>query len=257
MSGRLVTRLVGHLADVPVPRPLRAPLWSAWAGAVGARLDEADATPDAWGTFGDVFMRDLRDGARPMADAGIIAPCDGIVTDVGTVGPERDWRVKGADWQLDRLLGPVEPEPFDGGQVAVIYLGPSDPHSVHAPFDATVERVEHRGGLLKTVRPEASPRLDLHERVVFAGRMNDGSPWALAMVAAVGVRRVAVAPALQAASHANAESVRVSRGERIATFGLGSTVVLAMGPGPSLTPTDGHRRVLRGQRLGELEAPAS
>lgn len=257
LSGRIVTRLVGSVADVPVPRRLRTPLWRAWAGAVGARLDEADTDPAEWSTFGAVFMRDLADGARPLADAAVISPCDGIVTDVDVVDRADAWRVKGSDWRLDRLLGPVPVEPFSGGQALVVYLGPSDPHSVHAPFDATVTAVAHRGGVLRTVRPEAEPRFDAHERVVFAGTMPDGRPWALVMVAAVGVRRVDVAPALRSVHRGGGPPVDVARGERLATFGLGSTVVLAVGQGVALAPTDGHRRVLRGQRLGDLISSAS
>jgi phosphatidylserine decarboxylase len=255
--GHVVTRIIGTIADIPVPRPLRSPLWRAWAGAVGARLDEAETSPDEWATFGAVFMRDLTDGARPLAEAGIVAPSDGVVTDVGTVHPARQWRVKGASWRLDDLIGPLAPERFAGGQACVIYLGPSDPHSVHAPFDATVERVIHRPGDLHTVRPETNPRLDAHERVIFAGTFADGEPWVLVMVAAVGVRRVDVAPSLQDVASDASRRIGVRRGQRLATFGLGSTVVLAVGPGASLAPTDGHRRVLRGQRLGEQDSPAS
>lgn len=255
--GHVVTRIVGALADVPVPRPLRTPLWRAWAGAVGARLDEADTTPDQWSTFGAVFMRDLAPGARPLADAGIVSPCDGVVTDVGEVHPDREWRVKGASWRLDHLLGPIDVAPFAGGQACVVYLGPSDPHSVHAPFAAAVDQVVHRVGHLFTVRPETDPRLDAHERVIFSGCLPDGTPWALVMVAAVGVRRVDVAPALRPAAQADPIPVDVQRGDRLATFGLGSTVVLAMGQGATLAATDGRRRVLRGQRLGELDPPSS
>src|SRR5687768_9942736 len=59
-----LSRSLGRLADVPLPRPLRRPLLRTFARAVGAQLGEVEKPLEEYGSVNAFFVRRLKQGAR-------------------------------------------------------------------------------------------------------------------------------------------------------------------------------------------------
>ncbi len=80
---RAFSSLVGFASRRPIPRPLRALLYSTFARRVGADLDEVEQPLAAYPSLDAFFTRRLRAGARAISadpDA-IVSPCDGTIAE--------------------------------------------------------------------------------------------------------------------------------------------------------------------------------
>lgn len=221
-----LSRACGLLTALPLPRFARTPLFRWFARRYGADLAEIAAPLAGFRSLAEFFRRPLREGARPIADAPLVWPCDGRIVTVGPIRGGRVEQVKGRDYALADLLGDDEfARRLDGGQQATIYLAPGDYHRVHAPFAGTVERVVALPGTLFPVNPPAVRCIDelfpRNSRHVFRCATANGTPAAVVMVGAynVGATRVTVAAGT------------VHAGQELGQFGFGSTVVVALGPG--------------------------
>ncbi len=215
------------------------------AGALHMDLTEAERPIDQYGSFQELFCRGLVPGARVTAvdpDA-VVSPVDGNLVVAGPVADNLEITVKSVRYSLSQLLGddPEWASRFVGGSYQVLYLGPKDYHRMHCPLSARV--LEYRW-----IRGDFWPVNDLvdrlpnvycsNERVVTYLHNGEGVV-AMVKVAALGVgyislRYLGEAPgdrraALTRLPHrvfGNGDAPRLERGEEMASFGLGSTVVL-------------------------------
>lgn len=262
---------IGWGARRRVPRFLREPMYSAFASAVGARIDEAELPLGEYPTFGDFFARGLRAGARTVAPEGhaVISPCDGTVAASGTITGGRLIQAKGRDYTVRELV--VDPELADrleGGTYVTIYLSPRDYHRVHAPIDAAITGYEYVPGALLPVNRLFSRQVDRllsrNERVVLRLETEAGL-MALVMVAATGVGNmrlehvdvwsVDLRPRGRRHGQRLADPPRVLRGDELGAFHLGSTVVLLCEPGAvQLEPLPAETPVRFGEPIGRNQA---
>src|SRR5687767_11438212 len=76
---RLATQFMGWFSRIeqPLVRDLSIAAWALFAGS----LDLHDAKKTRFRSLHDCFIRELKEGARPISDAAdvIISPCDAIV----------------------------------------------------------------------------------------------------------------------------------------------------------------------------------
>lgn len=224
-----LSRLTGAATGLRLPRRLRAPFYRWFARRYGADLDAVAGDLADFRSLQAFFQRPLRPGARAVAAAPLVWPCDGRIVTTGAIAAGRIAQVKGRDYALADLLGDAAlARDLDGGSQTTIYLAPGDYHRVHAPFAATVERVVPLPGTLFPVNPPAVGCIaDLfarNSRHVFHCRLADGRRGAVVMVGAYNVGGTSVtAPA--------GSSVRP--GDELGRFGFGSTaiaIVAANGP---------------------------
>jgi phosphatidylserine decarboxylase len=243
--GSAYSALIGLAAQSPVPRAIRGAAYRAFANVVGANLDEAELALDEYPTFGEFFARKLRDGARAIDpdEAAVISPSDGVVAAIGAISHGTLVQAKGIDYSLGTLLGDDGlAASYEGGAYLTIYLSPRDYHRVHAPLADELTGYDFMPGALWPVNPlVASRKRDLlakNERVVIRFER-----YALVMVAAGGVGNIRLALGRDDFSSADLRPtgevsrvdldrpIDVARGDELGAFHLGSTVVLAFGPG--------------------------
>lgn len=279
LIGRLpqgaVSRGMGRLADLPIPRPLRPAVLGLFSGIVGIDRSEAELPLSEYGSVNSYFVRRLRPGVRSWPDDAMSAgsPVDGTCGASGTITGGRLLQAKGRWYSAAELLDdPAEASGFEGGRFLTIYLSPRDYHRIHAPLGGRITKARHIPGALLPVNlpavlevPDLFPR---NERLIAymdspVGRV------AVVAVGAINVGRISTAfdPAwsgmggadrgwvtnrrdLEAMTRAYDPAIPVEKGEEIMAFHLGSTVVLLFEPGGF----ELSRRVEAGStiRLGEV-----
>lgn len=257
----LYSAIVGACARAPVPRPLRSPLYSAFARVVDAKVEEASAPLSSYPSFGDFFARRLREGARPLEASPVISPCDGVVAASGAIVDGTLVQAKGRTYSVAELLTvPSLAAALSGGSFLTVYLSPRDYHRVHTPVDATLTGYHYVPGERWPVSGRFTRHVDrllaVNERVVIELATAWG-PAAVVMVAAAGVGNVWLTDLgedtrswREAAEprHVTRSGTRLRAGDELGSFLLGSTVVLLM---PAKAPPIAPREVDAAVRFGE------
>ena len=217
----------------------------------GVNMGEAAAPdPAVYASFNDFFTRALKPGARPMANAGLICPVDGAISQFGAIDGERIFQAKGHSYTATALLGgdSALAAHFHGGHFATLYLAPKDYHRIHMPCAGRLLRMIHVPGALFSVNPATArgvPGLFArNERVVcvFDGEgEGERGPFVSVLVGATIVGSMAtvwhgvVNPprpgVLREWSYAD-QDIRLAQGAEMGRFLLGSTVVMLFPRGP-------------------------
>ncbi|KAH7103111.1 phosphatidylserine decarboxylase [Auriculariales sp. MPI-PUGE-AT-0066] len=110
---RSLSRLWGYMNGLTLPvwfRPygFRLYAWIFGCNLSADELKEPDLTK--YSSLGEFFYRELKDGARPIAETALVSPADGRVLHFGTVEGARVEQVKGITYSLDALLGGLNPD---------------------------------------------------------------------------------------------------------------------------------------------------
>ncbi|RPA82931.1 phosphatidylserine decarboxylase-related protein [Ascobolus immersus RN42] len=142
-----------------------------YARAMGAWLDTPQSiTPDAiksfydsppyrmqdyiqpeggWKTFNEFFARELKDGARPIAQGKdvIVAPADAVFDGSWEIGPKGYVTIKDVPWGINDLLdGSSYASRFAGGVFTHSFLNTFDYHRQHTPVSGKVLEVKNIDG---------------------------------------------------------------------------------------------------------------
>jgi phosphatidylserine decarboxylase len=212
-----------------------------FVGRYGVDMAEA-SEPDiaAYPSFNEFFTRALKPGARPLAQADLVCPVDGAISQFGGIRGDQIFQAKGHDYTTHALVGgdAALAAQFRNGHFATLYLSPKDYHRIHMPCDGRLRRMLHVPGALFSVNPTTArgvPGLFArNERVVcvFEGA---AGPFVLVLVGATVVGSMAtvwhgvVNPPrpgqLREWRYADAK-VELRQGDEMGRFLLGSTVVL-------------------------------
>lgn len=206
------------------------------------------ANPDiaSYASFNDFFTRALKPGARPLAEADLICPVDGAISQFGPIAKDQIFQAKGHTYSTTALVGgdAAAAARFDNGHFATLYLSPRDYHRIHMPCAGELTRMVHVPGDLFSVNPTTArgvPGLFArNERVVCFFESTQG-PFVLVLVGATIVGSMAtvwhgqVNPprtgALRQWDYAKGQ-VSLQQGEEMGRFLLGSTVVMLFPRGP-------------------------
>lgn len=197
-------------------------------------------------SFNDFFIRQLKDGARPIEPSKhiMISPVDGKVSQLGKIHAGRIIQAKGRDYSVSELLGNKNAysSSFNEGSFATLYLSPKDYHRVHMPINGTLKEMTYIPGDLFAVKPSTAdtvPNLfSRNERLVMFFETDNG-PLALVMVGAMIVGNIATIwqgtlPRSNKIKHwqypnDSVKNVTFNKGDELGHFKLGSTVVLLTG----------------------------
>src|SRR5262245_42248138 len=194
---RQLTRLARWFSRIeqPLVRDFSIAAFAWFAGDL--RLHEAKKP--AFASLHDCFIRQLKNGARPIADDTrvFVSPCDGIVVASGRIDGTNLLQAKGFTYKLDELLGDGRAaESFRGGRFVTLRLTANMYHRFHAPCHGRVDRVVRIPGDRWNVNPPALKRVPRlycrNERAVVHTQATTGEPMAIVAVGAVLVGGICI-----------------------------------------------------------------
>jgi phosphatidylserine decarboxylase len=235
-----LTQLAGWFARAQAGRLTTAVIrW--FVARYGVNMSEAE-NPDitAYATFNDFFTRPLRAGARPLANAPLICPVDGAISQFGAIEKDQIFQAKGHHYSSAALLGGDADlaRQFDNGSFACLYLSPKDYHRIHMPCAGRLTRMMYVPGDLFSVNPTTArgvPGLFArNERVVCVFEGANG-PFVMVLVGATVVGSMAtvwhgvINPPRTANVrewHYQDRRIELRQGDEMGRFLLGSTVVM-------------------------------
>jgi phosphatidylserine decarboxylase len=241
----LLTQIAGRFANWQAGGLTR---WAIerFVSRYGVNMAEADQ-PDvaSYRTFNEFFTRALKPGARPLAQADLISPVDGSISQFGPISGEQIFQAKGHSYSTRALVGgdAALAQAFEDGHFATLYLSPRDYHRIHMPCTAVLERMMHVPGDLYSVNPATArtvPGLFARNERVVCVFSSDGRPWVLVLVGATIVGSMATAwhgviersgPDPRLWNYRD-RALTLQKGQEMGRFLLGSTVVLLFPRGP-------------------------
>jgi phosphatidylserine decarboxylase len=238
----LLSRCTGALAD------LRHPLWlKNWLIHIFIRqfkvdmAEAADPDPTSYASFNAFFTRPLREDARSPAEADVICPADGAISQLGDIRGGRIFQAKGQSFSIWELLGGDSERAglFAEGRFATIYLAPRDYHRVHMPLAGRLTATSYIPGKLFSVNrvtAENVPRLFARNERLVCYFDTAAGPMAMILVGAMVVAGIETVWSGQVAPPTSEPVLRdyvavprvieLAQGEEMGRFKLGSTVIL-------------------------------
>ena len=239
-----ITRLMGSLANLQGGATTTAVIrW--FIERYQVDMSEAlNPDPAAYPTFNSFFTRELKPGARPLAQADWICPVDGAVSQLGSIAGDQIFQAKGHHYSTQALVGgdAALAAQFHNGHFATVYLSPRDYHRIHMPCAGKLLRMIHVPGDLFSVNPTTArgvPGLFArNERVVCVFEGPHG-PFIMVLVGATVVGSMATVwhgvvnpprPGKIREWDYSAQNIHLAQGDEMGRFLLGSTIVLLTPP---------------------------
>jgi phosphatidylserine decarboxylase len=242
---RLLTQFMGWFSKIeqPLVRNTSIGVWRFFSG-----LDLSEAKKRDFRSMHDCFIRELKEGARPVdSDPGIlVSPCDAIVGACGTIAGTQLYQIKGFPYSLrDLLPDPELVERYHDGRYVTLRLTASMYHRFHAPHDCELEQVTYISGDTWNVNPIALRRVEQlfckNERAVLQTKLAAGGyQITLVPVAAILVASIRL-HCLDGELNLRERGAKVTpchtqfrKGEEMGWFEHGSTIIVFAPDGFSL-----------------------
>ena len=239
-----ITALAGKLASARAGSTTTSVIrW--FVKSYNVNMAEA-SNPDiaSYATFNDFFTRPLKEGARPMAQADIVCPVDGAISQFGPIKKDQIFQAKGHNYSTTALMGgdAALAAEFEDGHFATLYLSPKDYHRIHMPSAGVLRRMIYVPGDLFSVNPTTArgvPGLFArNERVVCVFDSPQG-PFVQVLVGATIVGSMAtvwhgvvnpprgkVVREWHYPAQPDSSATLLKQGQEMGRFLLGSTVVM-------------------------------
>jgi phosphatidylserine decarboxylase len=258
---RLATQFMGWFSRIehPLVRKASIAIWRLFSD-----LDLREAQKTQFESLHDCFVRELKEGARPIDRRPdiLISPCDAIVGACGAIAGTALFQAKGFPYSLDDLLGDRElVELYRDGCYATLRLTSAMYHRFHAPHDCRVAQVIYISGDTWNVNPIALKRVERlfckNERAVIRASLSTtGAPISLVAVAAILVASIRLhclegpLALRQRGANVIACDAQFQKGEELGWFEHGSTILVFAPKGFELGDNVSDGTVIRmGQAL--------
>jgi len=231
--------------------------------------EAAQPDPGAYESFNAFFTRALRPESRPVASGPgeIACPVDGTVSQLGAIESGSLVQAKGMSYTSAALLADAGAAVrYAGGSFACLYLAPYNYHRIHMPVDGRLLATRYVPGTLFSVNAATArtiPNLFARNERVICEFETALGPLALVLVGALFVGSIETVyageinppPARGSAVRdiAAGNGRQFARGQELARFNMGSTVVALFGRGVRFADRLGPGAAVR---LGQLLARA-
>ncbi|WP_075982378.1 phosphatidylserine decarboxylase [Bacillus massilinigeriensis] len=213
-------------------------------------MDEMEKPLQDYSTLHEFFTRKLKAGARPidLQPLTVISPVDGVIEDIGVISKNQMITVKGKDYSISEMVGNDQVlASFQEGIYMILYLSPSHYHRIHSPISGRMVNRWTIGNRSYPVNKWGlkygkSP-LSKNYRVITEIKHPNGE-LLLVKVGAMFVNSIEMVH----------EQDQLTKGDEVAFFSFGSTVVLLFEkdffePSSPKTPRD----VKVGEIIGSLK----
>jgi phosphatidylserine decarboxylase len=224
---RLMIELTNHslsskIIAIFTKSRLSALLIPSYAKIYDINQEEMEKNLKNYKTLQQLFIRKLKAGTRPIdqTENSVISPVDAIIEDIGVIRENSEIVVKGKTYSIAEMLGSNEAaEKYLNGLFIILYLSPSHYHRIHSPISGVVQKQwalgkksypVNRLGLKYGKRP-----LSKNYRMITEVIAN-GKHIAIVKIGAMFVNSIEL-------THV---SKHLTKGQEIAYFSFGSTVVL-------------------------------
>jgi phosphatidylserine decarboxylase len=230
-------------------------------------LDLSEAKKSHFKSLHDCFIRELREGVRPINDDErfLVSPCDGIVGECGLIEKGQVFQAKGFPYQVSELLGPhVDPQSLEGGTYVTLRLTSAMYHHFHAPYSGIIDRVIYHSGDTWNVNPIALRRIEKlfckNERATISMTIGSANhriylvPVAAILVASIRIHGLGITFHNRYKGQQLFNShLPCSKGQELGWFEHGSTVIVFAPAGFKLLPgVSNGAHIKMGQALFEF-----
>lgn len=197
-------------------------------------------------TLHDLFIRKLKVDSRPIDQSpnSVVSPVDGVLEDIGTISASKLIEVKGKQYSIAEMLGQEDIlRKYSEGTFIILYLSPSHYHRIHSPVSGVLTKQWTLGSKSYPVNKlglkYGKAPLSKNYRTISEVKHDNGHV-AIVKVGAMFVNSIET-------THL---SDTITKGEEIAYFSFGSTVVLLFEK-DSFSPLASTRRKTE-IRVGEM-----
>ena len=236
----LLSFVIGKLVLIKRPSILARFALGVFVKLTGISLVESEKGLKEFDCIGDLFVRRLREGVRPVTGK-LVSPVDGIHRESDTISCGQIPQVKGRDYTVESLLADSEFAPrFAAGSFSNLYLSPRHYHRVHSPVSGSIVGWSYIPGTLWPVNDWSLHQIDqlfcINERFVTYIDTEFGLVAAV-MVGATNVGKMTMSYIDVVTNQSPfrrhppvhqqlAKPYSIVAGDELGVFHLGSTVVL-------------------------------
>ncbi|MGD6832164.1 phosphatidylserine decarboxylase [Sutcliffiella halmapala] len=193
-----------------------------FANVYKINLDEMKDDISTFPTLQQFFIRSLKPSVRPIdvAADSVVSPVDAVVEKMGAITNDLQMTAKGIDYSIEEMLSDEMLAPkYMGGTYMVLYLSPSHYHKIHSPLTGEVTKQWTLGGKSYPVNQLGlkygkEPLAKNYRRLTEMKHNNKHVT--VVKVGAMFVNSIEL-------TH---ESSKLTKGEEMAYFSFGSTVIL-------------------------------
>jgi phosphatidylserine decarboxylase len=185
-------------------------------------LEEMDKNLHEYETLQQLFVRKLHKNVRPILSSPftLVSPVDAKVESYGKVTEEASFFIKGQRYDLEEMLGSKEKaQAYNQGTYFILYLSPQHYHRIHSPIDGDIVEQWQTGGISYPVNQlglkYGTRPFSTNYRVITEISTEYG-----------GVMTVKVGALNINSIHLTHKCLQVEKGEELAYFSFGSTVIL-------------------------------
>ena len=240
------SRAFGIVTRLRIPFVSKA-LRNVFANYYKLNMEESEYPLSHYRNIGELFIRKLKPGARPVADSEIVSPVDGVLSQTGVFDENQKLiQAKGKYYTLkDLLRDEAMAKRFEGGAFATIYLAPFNHHRIHSPVKGELVDAAYCPGTLWPVNVGSVERVEglfcINERLTSRIRLEDGSEILVVKVGATNVGRIGVVYSDELLVNAGrlprdckrfdwvpSTKVTFEKGGELGRFEMGSTVILVV-----------------------------
>ncbi len=240
---KLLSYLFGCLVRIKNPKFLQPYVLRWYVNFFKINQDEFEKPLLDYPNLAEFFVRNLKAGVRPI-QIGIVSPVDAQLRSAEYLNsPLVKVSIKDSQYDLGELIGKQAAEfNFSAYYWANLYLAPKDYHHIHSPISAKLVRFWHIPGNLWPVNDWALSKISklfaVNERVVLHLE-NDEVDLILVLVGAYNVGSISLVfnnfrsnlfSTKVGIDQLMSPALEVSKGQRLATFHMGSSVAMFVFP---------------------------